>query len=66
MAEAPPPLARPQGPKLLCARIVQAQPTPRHAAAAELLVQLPLAYYVPPVSLTPGRLSASLDLEQTR
>jgi hypothetical protein len=29
-------------------------------------VELPLAYYVPPVSRTPGELRVSLDFEQTR
>jgi hypothetical protein len=33
---------------------------------AELLVELPLAYYVPPVSRIAGELRVSLDLEQLR
>jgi hypothetical protein len=33
---------------------------------AELLVELPIAYYVPPVSRRPGEMSVQLDFEQTR
>lgn len=45
---------------------------PTHARAsplhrpAELLVDLPLAYYVPPISDIPGQLPLILDLEQKR
>jgi hypothetical protein len=43
--------------------------TPKRASpsfSAELLVELPLAYYVPPVSRTPGQVHVLLDFEQTR
>jgi hypothetical protein len=33
---------------------------------AELLVSLPLSYYVAPISVTPGRLAVTLDLESKR
>lgn len=33
---------------------------------AELLVDLPLAYFVAPISLTPGQLPLVLDFEQKR
>ncbi len=36
------------------------------SAPAELLVELPIAYYVPPVSRRPGEMSVQLDFEQTR
>ena len=34
--------------------------------AAEFLVDLPLAYFVPPISTTPGQLPLILDLEDKR
>ncbi len=34
--------------------------------AAEMLVDLPLAYFLPPNATTPGQLPMTLDFEQTR
>jgi hypothetical protein len=36
------------------------------ARAEEFLVDLPLAYFVPPISTTPGQLPLILDLEEKR
>ncbi|KAI3424691.1 hypothetical protein D9Q98_008081 [Chlorella vulgaris] len=39
---------------------------PEPKCLTELLVDLPIAYYVPPVSRRPGEMSVQLDFEQTR
>lgn len=39
---------------------------PPIATIAEFLVDLPLAYFVPPISTTPGQLPLILDLEDKR
>ncbi len=36
------------------------------ACAAEYSVGLPLAFFVPPISTSPGRLSVKLDVEEKR
>lgn len=36
------------------------------ARAAEYSVGLPLAFFVPPISTSPGRLSVKLDVEEKR
>ena len=52
------------GPSHLAApNIATAQPA---CPPAELLVELPLAYYVAPVSRVPGQLAVQLDFERTR
>lgn len=45
---------------------MRSAPPPPLPAPAELLVDLPLAFYVPPISAVPGQLPLELDLEQSR
>lgn len=56
-----------------CSLLLLGQPTdptpPSHPPtplSAELLVDLPLAYFVGPISTTPGQLPLILDLERKR